>query len=192
MTLDTRRILFTLLLLAGPAGLWLGHLEMRSLGLGFNMTGSGPKGLWWRTPLGAAALHRGELVIVCPPVTTVVQDMRRRGYLEDGDCATHTTPILKPVVAVAGDIVILAPTALMTINGRPVPASAPKANMPAWPAGEYHVPAGEVWTVSSYSPESFDSRYFGPVSIDNVRGRARPIWIFGDVGAMTSGGGAHP
>jgi type IV secretory pathway protease TraF len=64
--------------------------------------------------------------------------------------------------------------------------------MPAWPAGTYQVPPGEIWTVSSYSPESFDSRYFGPVPLANVRGRARPLLVFGDVTAMTQGdGGRH-
>ncbi len=36
--------------------------------------------------------------------------------------------------------------------------------------GTWHIGPGEFWAGSSAHPHSFDSRYFGPVPVDHVRG----------------------
>jgi type IV secretory pathway protease TraF len=41
--------------------------------------------------------------------------------------------------------------------------------------GRYIVGSGEIWLVSSYSPRSFDSRYFGPVKVGRVVATVRPV-----------------
>jgi len=40
------------------------------------------------------------------------------------------------------------------------------------------VPAGSVWLFSDHAPESFDSRYFGPVARSVMIGTAGPLGIF--------------
>jgi type IV secretory pathway protease TraF len=41
--------------------------------------------------------------------------------------------------------------------------------LPQIPLGSYVVRPGTVWVVSSYSPLSFDSRYFGAIPLGNIR-----------------------
>jgi hypothetical protein len=79
-------------------------------------------------------------------------------------------PVLKPVVAGAGDIVDLGPDAVIVTPsasrasrsaivdglGDPLPHA-------AW--GRHAVAADEVWVVSTRVPNSWDSRYLGPVPV---------------------------
>jgi hypothetical protein len=44
--------------------------------------------------------------------------------------------------------------------------------------GTYRVAPGHVWLLSSYSADSWDSRYLGPVPVTEIRGVARPVWVF--------------
>lgn len=61
-------------------------------------------------------------------------------------------------------------------NSRPMD-KASKGN-PLNPAfGRFQVQPGTVWLVSSYHPQSFDSRYFGPLSMGQIEGKAYPFWI---------------
>jgi conjugative transfer signal peptidase TraF len=157
-----------------------------SAGLRLNTTASAPRGLWRLAHIDPARVKPGDLVSVCPPAERVVIAMRVRGFIGPGDCPqTQTEPLLKPVVAVAGDRVRVQPGGPVAVNGMPLPNSAPLARMPAWPAGSYQVPAGQVWLLSSYARGSFDSRYFGPVPAENIRGEAIPVLIVGDAGCLT-------
>jgi type IV secretory pathway protease TraF len=38
--------------------------------------------------------------------------------------------------------------------------------------------AGELFLLSETSDSSFDSRYFGPITVDRVIGRARALWTW--------------
>jgi type IV secretory pathway protease TraF len=89
--------------------------------------------------------------------------------------------VLKPVIAVAGDVVEIGPDAV-TVNNRRfnASASATVASLgralphPVW--GRYIVGADELWLVSTRVPNSWDSRYLGPVSTAQVWSVARPVW----------------
>ena len=86
------------------------------------------------------------------------------------------------MVAVAGDQVTVSAAGL-TVNGQNLLQSAPlsrdSAGRPidAYAFGAYRVPAGMAWIVSGYSPNSFDSRYFGPVPVANIEGKATPVLV---------------
>jgi conjugative transfer signal peptidase TraF len=77
-------------------------------------------------------------------------------------------PLVKRVVGVAGDFVT-ATDAGIEINGLPVPNSRPldlDARGSALPhlRGSFRLKHGEIWAAGEH-PNSFDSRYFGPVKI---------------------------
>lgn len=171
---------------AGVFGLGIGAAHYA--GLRLNLTDSAPHGLWQVEAAGAAGIKRGELVEVCPPALPIVQVMAERHFLEPGNCdSTGLTPLLKGVAAVAGDAVQIEPGELVKINGQPLPNTIPLHSIPGWPAGRYIVQPGQVWLFSSYSAGSFDSRYFGPVELANVRGVAHPVAVKGDAAAITAG-----
>lgn len=148
-------------------------------GLRLNLTGSMPVGLYLTT---RGPLARGSTVLACLP-KSVALEARVRGYVSRGGLCSHgTVPVGKPILAVPGDIVVVTPAALV-VNGRSVANSAPLTEdrmgrlLPQLPKGEYHVANGELWLVSSHSPLSFDSRYFGPVKETQVRAHVRVVWV---------------
>jgi len=159
----------------------IGALTARAAGLRVNATASMPRGLWRVTPVNAD-LDRGEIVSVCPPEVPATREAAARGYLVAGGCEGGTEPLVKPVAAVAGDMVTVAPEGI-AVNGaaigntaRLTQDSAGRALHPV-PAGSYLVAPGQVWLLSGHTPRSFDSRYFGPVPVGNVLGLARPVWV---------------
>jgi conjugative transfer signal peptidase TraF len=157
-------------------------------GLRVNTTASAPKGIWHVAPLATDTIKRGDLVEACPSEAPIVALMRERTHIEAGDCGrTGVTTLLKRVSAIAGDRVTLRSGQAARVNGSPLPNTAPDPHIPAWPDGDYVVLPGQVWLFSSHSASSFDSRYFGPVPIANVRGQALPILIHGDAATMTTG-----
>lgn len=48
--------------------------------------------------------------------------------------------------------------------------------LPSWQQCR-HLEPGELFLLSTTNPASFDSRYFGPVSVSTVIGVAHPVWL---------------
>jgi len=162
-----------------------------AIGFRVNLTESAPVGLWRVLPVDF--LERGDFVEVCPPDMSVVRIMAERGYLELGDCPIGTLPLLKPVAAVPGDTVIIRQSYPAEVNGYALPFTLPMSSVPGLPDGTYMVDEGYIWLLSTYSEGSFDSRYFGPVSLADVRGRAVPVLVKGNPEDMVRiAGGEHP
>jgi conjugative transfer signal peptidase TraF len=113
------------------------------------------------------------LVEFCP-VEPYASFAAARGYRSKGTCPDGASPLMKPVVAKAGDRVRVSKSGL-EVNGRLLPNSVPmaadtkKRPMTIWPVGDYTVAPGWVWVASSYNARSFDSRYFGPVRTTEIR-----------------------
>jgi conjugative transfer signal peptidase TraF len=103
-----------------------------------------------------------------------------RGYRGKGNCQDRAEPLMKPTVAVAGDIVEVSSRGV-AVNGGLLPNSAAlpldTKNRPLqhWPFGKYRVDTGSVWVISSFNARSFDSRYFGPVPITSIRSHLWPL-----------------
>lgn len=146
-------------------------------GVRVNTSSSLPLGLYIRTDQSTA-----RLIEFCPsePYASL---SRERGYRVRGfACPDRAVPLLKPVIARAGDIVKISPAGI-AVNGLLLPNTAPlprdAANRPlqAWSNGIYRVRPGTVWVASTYSRGSYDSRYIGPVEEKSIRGRLRPLWL---------------
>jgi len=121
----------------------------------------------------------GTLVEFCPAEPFAAMALNR-GYRTRGTCPDGGTPLLKPVVAIPGDVVDVSEAGLDVNNVR-IPNTAPLAadskgrSLAHWPFGRYVVAPETVWVASSYSPRSFDSRYFGPLSSAAVRHRLKAL-----------------
>jgi conjugative transfer signal peptidase TraF len=147
-----------------------------TLGIRVNSSPSLPLGLYQVTSGSDATL-----VEFCPaePFASIAN---ARGYRQFGACPDGGTPLMKPVVARAGDSVRLSERGV-SVNGKAIPNSAPlrtdTAGRPLtpWPFGTYVVQPGTVWVVSDYHPRSFDSRYFGAVPETLIRNRLIPLFV---------------
>lgn len=139
-------------------------LALAALTLRLNTTPSAPLGLYLAIPDHSPP--RGALVIACAP-PNIAPLARNRGYLPAGiRCPSRTQPLLKRVIAVPNDTVQLN-TDGITVNGVPVPFSAPlladPSGRPLRPLfGSHQLTTGEYWLFLP-TPGSFDSRYFGAV-----------------------------
>ena len=124
-------------------------------------------------------IQRGAIVVVCLP-SAMAAFARERDYISAGFCPDGNAPIGKRVAALAGDTVSLTAIGL-NINGRVIPNTRPLDRdregraLPRMSYGQYVVQAGDIWLVSTYSGQSFDSRYFGPVPEKSVISRVRPM-----------------
>lgn len=136
----------------------------------YNASDSVPKG-WYRITLtGSPAV--GDIVLTRLPSAAATL-AAQRSYLP-----IHI-PLLKTVFAVApqrvcvrGNQVLVddqVATKLLAHDqlGRP---------LPNW-QGCRPLVGDELFLLSVDNPESYDSRYFGPVSAATVIGRAQPLWL---------------
>jgi conjugative transfer signal peptidase TraF len=161
-------------------GILLAGALAQAAGWRINTTASLPRGLW-RTVDNSGVVRVGDVVTFCPPLTAPIRLARERGYLGSGGCSGNLEPMLKPVVALAGDRVAVTPLGV-SVNGQVVPSSAPLAAdsagqpMPVLAVNEAIVPSGLVWVVSSHNPRSYDSRYLGPISTDSITAVLHPLW----------------
>ena len=171
MTPSTRRTRWTLALaVVSLLALAWAALVTSSPRLVYNASDSVPAG-WYRiAPAGPVAA--GDLVLVrLPPNATALA--AQRGYLPS------SVPLLKTVAAVAPQqVCVLA--AQVLIDGRLVARQLRRDRqaraLPSWRACR-HLVGDELFLLSTTNPESFDSRYFGPVSSEAVIGRAQPLWL---------------
>jgi conjugative transfer signal peptidase TraF len=145
------------------------------LGIRINVSASLPFGFYRIDGAGTS-----NLVEFCPPAP-FGEFANSRGYRHAGTCPDGGSPLLKPVVAQAGDIVSTSAEGVH-VNGRLLPNSAPRTKDTAgrvlvpWPFGTCVVQPGTLWVLSTYHPRSFDSRYFGPVPESAIRDRLRPLF----------------
>ncbi len=126
--------------------------------------------------------QHGDLVAACLP-TVIAQEGLAHGYLRIGGCAGNAEPVGKIVGALAGDVVEIEP-GFVAVNGvrfkHSAVAARDSAGRPlrhlAW--GSYRVAVGQVWLFGFNDRRSWDSRYFGPVPLANVRGEIKSVVVW--------------
>ena len=135
----------------------------------WNTTASAPIGLY--RVMSPQAIRRGDLVGIAPP-PPLAHALARRGVLPLG------TPLIKPVAGLPreevcrhGDTVTLAGRALAIArqrdrHGRP---------LPTW-SGCRLIDDDEFFLLNAARDDSFDGRYFGPISAHGLLGQVTPLW----------------
>lgn len=150
------------------------------LGLRLNLTESLPTGIY-RTITEAP--RGGSVVMVCLPLEAA-EFARARGYLGPGSCPGGVRGLGKIVLATAGDVVAHREEGL-SVNAAPIPDSRalPRDSrgrtLAHHPWGEYVLGPRQLWLFSPYRPNSYDSRYFGPVDSSEVVSVLTPVWTWG-------------
>jgi conjugative transfer signal peptidase TraF len=138
-----------------------------------------PKLLWNASasvPIGLYAvrcafpLHVGELVVVSPP-EPLAQFFAARRYLPLG------VPLVKHVLALPGQIVCRDGHSI-TVDGITAGEALERDRfgraLPDWQGCRALAPR-EVFVMNTVPPDSLDGRYFGPLPLTTIIGRADPI-----------------
>lgn len=148
-------------------------------GLRINFTPSYPLGLWRIEPLGRPVAV-GDLIFICAPEIPAFDLAFKRGYVWPGMCPGGRGPLIKMVVATAGQHVEIGRTVI--IDGQPLAHSEIRGVDADGRALDRSsggiVPAGELFLHSDFVG-SYDSRYFGPIPASGLLGFARPILTIG-------------
>ena len=135
----------------------------------WNASNSVPIGLYRVQP--ATRLAVTELVAVQPP-DLLAAFLDLNGYLPIG------VPMLKRVLALPGQMVCRNGLTI-TVDGIDVGQAHERDGrgrpLPAW-HGCRVIADGDVFVMNWQSPNSLDSRYFGPLPASAVIGRAVPVW----------------
>ena len=136
-----------------------------------NRTHSLPIGLYYWSDV---PIKKGSIVLFKPDQTSAPEQLG----IERG-CEARGLPLLKRVVALAGDVVSVSSSGV-SINGQLLPNSAPlvrdEAGRPLAMAGLDHFTLGtDQAFLMGVTPTSWDSRYFGPVSVSQCSGSFVPV-----------------
>lgn len=145
-----------------------------------NITASMPPGIWRVYQVKPSdPIPRDSVVIFCPPDTQLFRDAKLRGILSIGSCPGGYLPLMKTVVAIAGDAVEF--NSGYVINGNRVEHSSPLRFEMVDPIlerrGIWTVPPGSFWLIGTNSDFSFDSRYFGLVRRGSIKAVASPLLV---------------
>ncbi len=133
----------------------------------WNASASVPTGLYWIAP---GPVRRGDLVLIrLPPAIADLAD--QRGYLP------RSAYLLKFVISVTGDRVCRFSDRVL-VNGalraRAFARDRHHRHLPLW-HGCYRLASSQIFVLAE-DPDSFDGRYFGPLSHRHIIGRGVRIW----------------
>lgn len=141
----------------------------RAPALVWNASASVPVGLYRVQPIGRPRV--GDLVVVRPP-----EALAR--FLVDGGYLPRGVPLLKRVAALSGQRVCRAGLAI-TVDGVLLGAAIERDRrgrpLPVWQGCQVLGP-DQLFLLNPERPDSLDGRYFGPLPLASVMGRARPLW----------------
>jgi len=154
----------------------------RDAGWRLNLTASEPLGLYRLEPVTMTQIPRGALVELCPPAWVTPAAFP---FYMQGNCPGGGKEMLKVIVGIPGDRIWVSADGV-TINGVTLPGSAPRLRSNQYPKiilprlrGEVRLSRQQYWVYGggarpARAALSFDSRYFGPIAIGQIRGLAIP------------------
>lgn len=144
------------------------HSRLRLI---WNASASVPLGLYRVQP--GVTPRIGDLVALRPS-PALGRFMAERHYVE------ANVLLIKPVVASSGATVCREQTRV-TVDAQTVAAALSRDRigrpLPTW-SGCRRLRAHQLFLIAPMRPDSFDSRYFGPVDRSDVVGRAIPLWTW--------------
>jgi conjugative transfer signal peptidase TraF len=139
----------------------------------WNASASAPVGLYRVVPVDRIDVT--DLAVVMPP-DELASFLDERRYLPKG------LPLLKRVLALNGTEVCRTGTDIIAYGmsyGQARERDSQGRPLPVW-QGCRHIVEGEAFFMNWNAPDSFDSRYFGPLPLTTVIGRAIPLWTTDD------------
>jgi conjugative transfer signal peptidase TraF len=139
----------------------------------WNASESVPIGLYSVQP--ADELMVTTLVVAMPPEPLAT-------FLAEGGYLPRGVPLIKRILAFPGQSVCRNQL-LISVDGIDMGAARERDRrgrpLPAW-QGCRLVAEGQVFLMNWDEPASLDGRYFGPMPLSAIVGRADPLWTFGE------------
>lgn len=151
------------------------------VGVRYNHTDSYELG-FWRIVGDYKADYKGFTVLFCPRSEGWFNEAKQREYIGSGYCDSGLEPLLKKVIADAGDRVVINERGIR-VNGHFIQNSQPffsdglGREMKINKANQV-LEDNQVVLFSDYNHQSFDSRYFGIVDGSTIEGVVAPIWTW--------------
>ena len=137
----------------------------------WNTTASTPIGLY---AVSQTVPEHGDLLVIRLPREMELLAVSRA-------ILAPRAPVLKPIAGIGGDLVCRIGS-LVTINGRFAAVARAldrhSRSLPAW-RGCRRLSASQVFLLARH-PDSFDSRYWGPLNTRLASGVARPVLVYSD------------
>jgi conjugative transfer signal peptidase TraF len=150
-------------LVAAPA--WIDHRPK----LIWNASASVPVGLYRVEPVDRIGVS--DIAVVMPP-KPLADLLAQREYLPNG------LPLLKHVLALGGTMVCRRGGFIIVHGvsfGHARERDSRGRPLPVW-QGCRVIGNDEVFLMNWHASDSFDSRYFGPLPLTSIIGRAVPVW----------------
>lgn len=124
-------------------------------------------------------IARDQLVLVCLEEKWAEFAFQRH-YIGIGKCADHSAPVGKWIVGIPGDTVEFTPEGIIVnqellLNSKPALQDGQGREMPQI-SGSYTLEKEVV--LCNPQPSSFDSRYFGPIPIQQIHATLSPLWLW--------------
>ena len=121
--------------------------------------------------------QRGDYAASCLTQEIAQYGIHRR-YLAPGNCDTGTVLVLKMIRGIPGDHFVVK-NGFLELNGYSYPLSDKDSSGRAlrifYKEKEGILDKGEYILLSDFAKNSWDSRYWGPVSMEFL---LRPLWLF--------------
>lgn len=134
----------------------------------YNASASMPTG-WYRITPTTSVRQEETVLVRLPPAPASLA--AARGYLP------ANVPLIKRVFATSPSRVCIRAMQVL-VDDRVVARWQPRDRsgraLPRW-SGCRTLADDEIWLMSADHPDSFDSRYFGPLTLDSVLGVAEPL-----------------
>lgn len=143
-----------------------------------NISNSEHVGLYILNLDPAKKISRGDLVAFCIPLDFARLAFRRTYFKASDQCPAHVIPVLKRVYGIPGDLVGLTQKGVV-INGRMIPNTRrlerDTRNNPITHV-RFEGRRSEYLLLAPTYHLSFDGRYFGPVSREQIIGTVTPLF----------------
>ena len=178
-TKECKRVCLRLAVLTAIAAMPpLAGLCMAQEDLYLNTSSSLPYGIYHNVDTaGAQSLKINDLALVCLN-RSHARTAFERGYIGFGRCTDGTAPVGKHVVAIEGDNVRIDADGIH-VNNKLVDYSQPASTDSNGRALEHYsldrILHENEYILANMSSDSYDSRYFGPVSSDMIIGKLNSL-----------------
>lgn len=156
-----------------------------AMGFSLNITKSMPRGLYRLSENFDPYNLQGKIISFCPDQDKpIIKIAAERKYLKtSGLCPENIKLVLKIVVGIPGDHIRTGTN--VAINGELIPFSNIRETdsmgrkMPGITPRNIILGRDEYWVMAP-GINSFDSRYFGSIRLNQIIGVSQPVWLFED------------